>query len=203
MPKSKSRRAPAVRTVVRKALKDMAEEKFIDITLATLSITDTAVITDLFPVTEGTGREQRIGDKCSLRKVMLTYSLQPRDATLAQMVRIMLVQWKADTAIDTLQLNKVISDTSVNRVLSQYSHAMRAKFNILYDVIHTVPRITAEGEARRIARRVVRIPPSKKVQFNRSATTGKNKIFLIIVADLDATTDVNIDVNARITFVDL
>jgi len=192
-----------IRKIVRKEIKSSAEEKFIDVNLATLTINATAVLTDLFLPLEGPGRENRIGDVCSYKSIEFAYSLQPISAVNAQMVRVMLIQWKPDSASNAIGIDQILTDTAVNKILSHHQHALRTQYNVLYDVVHTLGVVTPEAESRRVYRRVVRIPPTKKVYFNRSATTGKNKVYLLTVSDITPAAPGNIDVNCRIKFVDL
>ncbi len=197
------RARPALRRVIKRTIKSMAEQKFRDVNLATLSLTPTAVVTDLFLPSEGVGREERVGDQCSIQKVMLNYMLLPVDLVIPQVVRIIMIQWKEDSAVDVPLLTDILTDTATNPIISHTLHAMRKKYTIMYDATHALPRCTAEAECKRVVRKIVRIPSSKKVRFNRSAATGQNKIFLLTFTNADATADVAMDINCRVFFVDL
>ncbi len=205
MPHRKTRRRkrkPTIRKIVRKEISRMAEEKFHDTELTGQTITNTATLIDLFDPAQGDTSETRDGDSVFLKKLALNYSIQVNDDVIPQVIRVILVQWYPDQASDAISFGDLFQDVSVNAYLSHKRHDNQSKFTLLYDKVHAMD-LAALDERSLVRMRVVVSPPRKKVHFNQGATTGINKLFLVLIANADVTADADIDFNARVTYLDI
>lgn len=121
---------------LKQAIKSIAERKFYDNTViqspAGNNLNDLGFIYALSDLTQGSGQNQRIGDKCTGNSVEWRgYLYSPGAVTTVPyiLIRVIFFIWKDDT---TPLLGDILEDPA-NPLISPFTHDQAVKRKILYD----------------------------------------------------------------------
>jgi len=175
------RKAPNVRAIVHSILDAQTESKYLDSTI-THSPQSAISIQDVTPIVQGIAADQRIGEHVSPRWYQFNGILQFNISGLFHTVRIMVIQWREDSSLSSPSSSALLEHvTGVETVVSPLRIAPNLKFNVLYDRRFHVSSVDRKQQFIKI-----NIPGTKDIEFNGSATTGRNHIFLCTWSDAAA-----------------
>lgn len=143
-------------------------------------------IFQLTNIAQGDGEGERLGDVIRPSSLQMNFAtMTGASATQGQRytMRVTILRWHPDTAIETPTNAKVFENTSALQPFGCFitSDSARKKFDVLYDkkVVLHADRNGANGS-------LVRCDFSKKlsglVRYNEAATTGSGNLYLIVSA---------------------
>jgi len=203
---------PAQARGVKKIVQRQAELKFFYFNQAATAVSTTIVMTGLpFDVLQGTADTNRIGDALTWRGwIDLRYQWIIADT--ANLVRLMVVQWKAQstgTPFPTYADVLLTGPSGGYDVFSQYNHDNRHNYVILFDRTHklignsaaaTTPNTSVSEVFRHVK---VPLTKAKKVaQFIGGGSQGTNRLFLIYMSDSAAATHPTLTYTTKVCFAD-
>lgn len=136
-------------------------------------------------IAEGTGADERIGDELQMKSVRIRGRLEPKSTGVGDVARIMLIQWKPDTAADTPANGEVFEDIStVKETLSGYTTDLthRAKFKVLMDKTFLIPAYAQINNRRDLYfTRTISGKRMSKVLYEAGGVTGAKHLYLVYV----------------------
>lgn len=186
MPKYKKSRGLSKRQKqdVKRLVNTTMEKKYYD-TEGQNTVTNTGTILSFSAPAQGDGVLQRIGDQIQPYSFEITYGITYADTT--NYMRVLLVQWKPDTALEAPTVAEVFEASGVNPPFTPIKQDNRHKMRVLYDVIHAVGSGGTGCLVRKV--RLNQNQMLKSIRFNEAAATGSNKIYAILLSDSGAIAD--------------
>lgn len=158
------------------------EMNFFDVAANSSEITSTPDIDLLSTVPQGDGEQQRLRDKLQLCRLKFKYLISPESGAASSTVheaRIIIFQWRPDTANETPSANDLMVTTTQPITMLTNDPAKRRKFKILYDKYHCFNSFAATS-GHSLTEREVNIKLKGSIKFNESATTGSNHIYVLM-----------------------
>lgn len=175
------------------------ESKYWD-TATSASIDFSGTVYDLSAVTQGVADTNRIGDQLFPKSLELRMSMVAGDST--NLIRMLIIRYKMDTSITggPPPTANVLQYTSATHTpLSPVHHDLRKTFDIIHDELFCLVQNASNGQM--IVNRVFnlgRVP----INFVAGATTGANKIFMVLYSDSGAAPNPGVLFDTRLNFVD-
>lgn len=163
-----------------------------------VSVSTSGLLVDLSQISEGSANGERSGLAIRPKELSFHYENLTTDAT--NKTRIMIVIWRDDTAQNNATLAQIYQDVTNALPLSPYHFAnYPSKFQVIYDKIHYLDLIT---DAVAGAKVVIRKKLPAQIYFNAGATTGTNKIFLVMWSDSGAASHPTITLSGKFVYTD-
>lgn len=168
----------------------------------------TITLVDLSAVTRGDGQDTRDGGFIDPSQLSFKYSvLRPTSATLTDIVRVSLIQWRPNTSDDAPASITDIYQSDNLPVLSPFRYE-NANFKVLYDRTHQLAQYSATQSPvgwYKIGKRTVFGKHLSRISFDSGgATTGKNHIYLVVLGTIASGANAS-DVNyySKLSFKDI
>lgn len=217
-PKKAKKASQAVKSYVDRRLKSLGEMKhhFVGRSTAFESTNQSRTVV-LSEVAQGDSRLSREGKEIDVRGLQVRYYCDPSANCTGDRVRIILWQFKGNTADVTVvgdsgQCDEVLFEQSTSaytRLASPFKQDVK-DYKILYDKMHIIPAFASDNYRSHSDQRmvVVNIAAKKllnKIAFNASANTGTNHIFLTVLGNLASGTTASTSINysAMMSFKDI
>lgn len=180
------------------------EEKYDDTVLSAVDMNTTPAITDLFNPAQGDTDITRDGDECRLKRCQLRISVIGTNSAAAladptNICRIILFQWKVDSAIQVPNAGNIMNNTG--DPLSMYNHDQSKNYKILKDWLFDVHQTPNDSKGSRTFRYSTR-KFSKQVNFDSSSTGGINKLYLLYMSDSGVAQHPTLSLRGRVEFND-
>lgn len=195
-PKAKSCKKALTKTqrsCVRKMIEGSPEPKYYNVTSTSLTtLAETTV--DLSGISQGDGVVNRDGDMLDPTSLILRYRIV-RDSGASTSspdnVRVMVIQWHPDSAIDSpvfadLLQNPSAAYVALSPLILNKNH--RGMFTLLYDKVHFNLCDRSLGKEAHAQVETV-LYPKRKLKFNTGATSGRNKIFMLVMGQQGSGTE--------------
>lgn len=174
----------ATRTYVKRALSSAKEtnHRLIDNSAQNLGY-DFPLLAQWSSIPLGDSITEREGDRIQPIKAELIFRIQLR--ALTQVARIILFQWRMDTADSTPTFADLLQvPNASNSYLSPYvtDTAKRSQFHVLKDMTFS----NTNGEVSQLFVRKVNITKfmNKYITYNRGVTTGRSQIFVFAFSNV-------------------
>lgn len=201
---------------LRQAIKSVAERKWYDNTLfLSNALPNQLDINGFFfsltDMPQGSGQQQRIGDKCTGSSIEVRMVLSsPALVTTAVylIMRTIIFVWKDDTAPG---LADILEPGAWNPVNAPLNHDTKIKRKILYDACsaHYLETVTKNSMSPLKYKKIV-LPLNKLrnlniINFQAGTTVGVNHIYILHLADTPAVANQTWTLNAsyRYNFIDM
>jgi len=185
--KSQATVPKATRVYVKKALRANKETNHALIDNSAQNIGyDTPLIAQWSTITQGDTITNREGDRIEPIKLETNFRINLR--SVQQVARIIIFQWKNDTADTTPIMSDILQiPGAANSYLSPYVTDVnkRSQFHVLKDMTFS----NSNGEIEQFFVRKVNIRKflNKFIIYNRGVTTGKSQIFILGFSNVIAT----------------
>lgn len=181
------------RAAARAELGRQIETKYCDTTASALTgVTYTGALIPFSPPAAGTGVNQRVGDKVTVKELQLKYEVVGYDTT--NLLRVLIFKWNNDDSVYSPGVGSVFGagDLATGYApLSRYNwDNLKGKdFEILYDECHALSfnnTTAAPGSechvksVRLFGRRLGSVPV---IQLNSGAVTGKGNYYVLVISD--------------------
>lgn len=188
-----------VKTMINKSMNKRMEKKYHmeQDDSATPSYAGTVV--DITEPAQGDGDITRDGDEIYLRSINVKGFVRLADST--NQVRIILFQWRGDTATDPPAVTQVLSSSQVSTALApvaKYYHDGRALYRIIYDKVFNLDA----GNPQQLFNTGYLRLPFRKARFNAAATTGTDHVHMLLISDSAAATHPTVGYVSTLTFND-
>lgn len=181
------------RHCVKKMIDRAPETKYHNVTSVS-GVTYTADIVELASVSQGDGATNREGDVISPTSLSFRYRLA-RDTTASTSspdnVRFMIIQWHVDSSVATPTFTDILQNpTAQYMALSPLilNRSKRLKFTVLYDKVHYNICDRSLGKEAH-AQNWLTVYPKRKITYNAGATTGRGKIYIMVLGQQGSTTE--------------
>lgn len=198
-----------VKQYVRRQIRKGTEHKYKDTQQSAVDVTSTVNFIDLSAISQGDGINNRDGDACKPFQLQLKAQIVRDSGSTADTwdnVRIVLFQWKPDSAIDAPgALSDLFhgSGTNTHLCLPHVDQSLKKKFNIFYDRLFTltdrngvaIRPIDGRGPYRNISINIFGKRKFAPIFFNAGATSGKGKVYMLVYSTQAAGAD-----NSRIYY---
>lgn len=152
-------------------------------------VTDTATITCLTDITQGSSDTSRVGDSLTVKSIQWRFWCSADGSGGGQVMRFLIVQWYPEVAnsssspFSILDILQASSDTE-DLVIAPYFHDGRNQFKVLVDKIVPIP---VADVVSRIYKGIVTTGMRRNVNYyGGSSTNGNNQIFLIKLSNKSA-----------------
>jgi len=183
-PRAKAVVSKPIKAYVAKAIKEEKQLNWalIDNTLQEINY-DTTFMPHWSSIAQGDSINQREGDR--IEPTLLTMKFQVSHTFSFDVSRVILFQWKPDTAVDAPDMSKILEiPSTAQSVYSPYVQmkVKRDKFKVLKDMTFS----NTQGTAGQNFTRTVNIKKfmSKYINYNTApATSGKNLIFCLALSN--------------------
>lgn len=199
----------ATKAYVQRAIRGQAEHKYKDTQQAAVDVSSTPQFIDLSAISQGDSETTRDGDVCKPFKLQFRAQIVRDSGGTTDTwdnVRIILFTWKDDTADNSPStLSDLLhgSGTNSHLALPAVNYSIKSKFNILYDRMFTltdrnaasIRPIDGRGPYRNISVNIYGKRKFAPIYFTSGATTGKNKVYLLVYSTQAAGAD-----NSRIYY---
>ncbi len=173
---------------------------------ANIAVSTTGTVTSLTGIPSSTQPtiEQREDPKIQLKRLMYRFQVVGADAT--NQIRAIIFQWKPDDANDAPTVAKVLHPTGGSVAMDPYIYhrAERKKYKIISDRLYGTENVVGPNQyAGKLdfkysaTGRLIR-----DIYYNGTATTGKNKLFLLLVSDSGAAAHPTYMLNGNVEFYD-
>lgn len=183
-----------IRRIVRQEINSIAEKKYHASTSIGAGISTTVDLYSLSDVDVGINDNERIGDQITVTSMEFRGYLEVGDTN--NIVRVILFQWFPDTVPTAVDI--LIS--SVNGLISPYSHDHRYEFNILFDRTYMMSNDWQHYSKFHVYIKKFR---ERKIQYVGGTYVGNNKIYLAVVSDSAAVPNPTMAYIAKLNFKDL
>lgn len=144
------------------------------------SVDFSGAIIDVSAIAQGDGDTNRNGDQLTLTSYELKYNWVQADTT--NLVRTIIFQWLPNTSAGAPTVGSVLIAAPLGTAtapLAVYDHDNRYNFRILYDKLHRLDAAhVIQGNEIMITKFA-----RNRIQFNGGATTGSNRIYILIISD--------------------
>lgn len=212
------------RSLLRKALQEVAERKYLDVTQTNIfggtPLYYTGLVYPMADITQGYTSNQRIGDKCTLTSLQLKIYVRPPYFTgnfqRDMILRIIIFSWKDDTVpgvFDILQPPSNTIDVNYN-CLKPLNSERKVMRKLWYDKTFTffddtqAAGVSAPDGASRVMNIFIPVKKMNVISFSANASTvGTNKLYILMINNV---TDINpgirpwdVRFSSRANFVDL
>jgi len=175
----------ATKTYVKKALTANKETNYLQVDSGSTGISyDTPLLVHLSAIAQGAGTSLRDGDR--IQPIKLEYRFQVVHSAITEISRVILFQWKPDTAIEVPTLAKLLEVSGTNfSVYSPYvqDSVERAKFQVLKDYTFTGAGVATTAPTFWRSIKVSKFL-NKFINYNDGATTGKSQLYIIGFSNL-------------------
>lgn len=167
--------------IAKRAVNRQLEEKYEDFVDTGTAVNTTARIIDITNIAEGSGSDQRDGDKISLTRIkgqlMMLNNSAANDVT-----RAIIFQWKGDTSITVPGVADVLHDTTNVPYLSRTLLEHRL-INVLWDRTLVTGATASNEESLQVVRFNLYKGFNKTLTFQIGGTAGKNKLYLMLLGN--------------------
>lgn len=173
-----------VKTYVRKAINSNIETKqYIASQFAySIDYDVSPFVEDMTNIAQGDTEQTRDGNVIKPYRLDIRYQL---NGSSGDVCRIMVIQWKQDTAVVSPTINIAISNNVFNSAVGSGTEYIspvdidrKPYFNVLYD--RMIPLDSGAGLTKT---GIIRITKMMGIHYNDSATTGKNHLFILATSD--------------------
>lgn len=165
------------RVEVKRLVQSPMEHKYFVAAYQANPITTTHIVAELMAIPQGDGEEQRDGNNIKITSAFYRGIIVAGDPT--NVVRMTLIRWKPNSTPTAAQIYRVTNIGTNGAMFSDFNSEFRGDFVVLQDKFITVE--STDGQAQK--QFTLRCGNQPKTVFNDVATTGKNKLFLIIASD--------------------
>ncbi len=193
----------AVAAIARKTVMRMAEKKFIEVDLNGIGVDTTTANTPLTGIIRGFTDESRNGDEVIISKIELRLEFRSDvTANLGSSIRVILFQWHPTDGTAPTVANVLLAGTITRLTKRGYLVDGRKNFTILTDRqidVSTVAGTNFMQDLHITKTKGFR----KKIDYNGTAVTGLNNIYLLMVSDFaTGTTEPICFGGSRFTYID-
>lgn len=177
-------------------------------------------VQSLCDIGQGNTDITRVGDNVEFAGFDMNWEASVGDTY--NVMRMLVIQWRMDDAIDAPTVAKVFDSVSSGSVYSpqyQFLYSDREKYHVLYDkkiLLTSTYAFTSAGGipvspsfasyTNAIKTGKVHIKPSKKmrakIQYNPNATTGAYKLYLLVLSDSTVSPNPNFNFAGQIYYRD-
>lgn len=177
----------AVRAIVDKKFETKPEKKRFDYVDAseTISPFGSGYVQDITEISQGTSVDSRVGAQIKLSHIGIRFLLHAKAAQSldAFMARVLVVQWRPDTASEPLGLVDLLAST--NYIAGFFQAQDAGQFKVLYDERFQMSGSTDTGDYSRVMDISIKGDTKglQPVRYNTGANTGENHIYLIVLND--------------------
>lgn len=168
-----------------------SEQKHYDTTYGS-AVSSTGITIQMTGVAQGDGDNQRIGD--SIQFSELSFRMLFENIDNYNVLRMLVVQWHPNDAVDPCEVTKVLNSASY---LSNLNWHRRSDYRVLYDNMFKV-----DSDDPVAIKKVVIKNKVRKVLYNEGTPTGHNQIFLIIISDSTTINHPQVNYHRRLTYYD-
>jgi len=167
----------ATKTYVAKAITANKEMNYGNIDNSQHSISyDVPLLAHWSPIAEGTGIDQRLGDRIEPISLDMNYRMLLQNDSIA---RVIIFQWRPDNADEAPSMTKILQiPSTAQSVHSPYvlNQTDRSKFQVLYDKSYIGDGSVYYIHTKKSLTRFM----NKYIQYNTGAvTTGKAQIYVL------------------------
>lgn len=182
--RSRAGLTPSQKSAVRRIV-NSDKETFVKTTsLASAEVSTTVAINDLCAIAQGDDHDQRLGDVVKCTKVFARLQVARDDNATADTyddARFIIFVWHPDDSVDAPSAVTDILESATSPQLQPYNleKSKSKKFTVIWDKRITLP--CREGGDASKANHVFSVNKKLKntIYFNDSATTGRNKLYML------------------------
>jgi len=186
----------SVKKYVKRVLDSQVEDKYIDSTITALTPSYTPTVGQLGLPFQGTGEDDRIGDKIKPTSIVIEGNIQGPNT---HVFRLVVFKWKPYSTPVAGDIFTSAFLGTFNAVNAPYEYKSRDMYQILYDKKFD---ISASGPNIKSFRKVIRSKKLSPINFTgTNTTTGTNKIWYALMQDGIATLN-SVYMNMRIFYED-
>lgn len=195
--KKKSVKDLATKKYVKEQIVKHQELKYYDETLSDFIDYNGAVycLTDM---AQGLGDSQRVGDKISIKSMLIRGTLA--EADLRNIIRIIIFQWYPVDSASAPVPAQILQAIGTWGIVSPYIHDTRNQFGILVDKMYNLN--TSSTPYRPFEIRVPLKYAKKSVNFNAAGLFGSNHICALVITDSSASTHPTVSFYTRVYYTD-
>lgn len=171
-----------VKRIARRQITNTLETKSLTVVSSGNSVDTGGTFFDLITPTPGDSITNREADRITLKSMWWCWYFTV-SADTSNVIRYVLFQWKPDNNVDSPTLAKLFQDVADAPLRSPFitNVAARSKFSVMLDRFAIM---TDNAQSEQLLRRKMFTRfASRRVHFNTGATSGRNKIFLLLISD--------------------
>lgn len=176
--KRKKSVAQVAKAAAEKAISRRAESKFFNHYQYLGTLDSNGYIMDISAVAVGTSDSQRNGDKITPTGLYVEHYCLAAGNTVftagSGLYRVIVFRWRPDSIPTPTDILQVVGTYGV---ISKYNHDQRKQFNVLSDTSHAVTAAYTPH-----MKKYIKLPP-KQIAYNGGATTGSNRLYILLVND--------------------
>lgn len=180
--------------VLRRQMRGMHEVNTKDVEVSATAVSDTGLITSLALISQGDGRNERVGNKVTLKSVQIRGRWVSADSP--QAVRLLIIK-ASNSASTAPTIGTLFTDTS-DPVFSPFNPDWRKHYDILYD--QTWNLHTYEPSA--LFSVGIWKFKDKKITFQADGTTADGQLYTVACSDSASVSHPTIYFQSRVRYYD-
>lgn len=184
-----------VKTTVKRMIASRTEKKIFTIDVNG-SVSSTPAFNHISVVPQGDADTSRDGDELYLKSVHWSWQMTGSDGT--NRIRLVLFQWKEDSAISAPDANDLLQSTTSAGLFGVFRKDMASSYRILYDKILNTDTYANVKSGRKNCYKGF----TKKMSFTSGTTDGRHQIFTMVISDSAAATHPQIISQVALRFTD-
>lgn len=170
-----------VTRLAKRIVNTQLEEKNKDVVDTGTDVNQTARLIDICDIAEGSGSDQREGDKLMLQEVSGKLLMATQGAT-NDITRFIIFQWKGDSTHGDPDVGDVLHDNSNVPYLSRTAKESKL-VNILLDKTIMTGASASNNPNNRVVHFRVYKGFAKTITYQVGGTEGKNKIYVMLLGN--------------------
>lgn len=198
--------ASAVKAIISNQLKEKVELKYVDETFNATSISFTPTFYDLTEISNGTGKDRRIGSDITLTSIQFQLSFTKADTT--NFIRMVLFQWYPNNDDSPPDWTKLFQYHTVGVPVDQQelmSPLAITEADVgTYKIMMNKQFLLDTEESVQLMNGFIKKGFRKNISYAGSLpTVGTNHIYLLLVSDSGATSHPTISGHFRLRYTDM
>lgn len=157
-------------------------------------ISTTHTVVDLTAVAQGDGEQSRDGDSIKITGMYGRGVLFWGDAV--NMIRLTVIRWKCNSVPTAAQIYDTTAIGTNGGMFSSFNHKYRDNFVVISDKYVDIDSYHPYKQV------IIKAGAQPKTTFNGAATTGGNKLFLILSSDSSAAGHPSLTMRADVHYID-
>jgi len=168
-------------------------------------VSTSGTIVDLTQILQGNNVNTRTGDCVYIEKLFINYSVNSLSSDLFTNLRVIVFQWKPNTAISANPLPaSTLQNVATYGIYNFYDWQFSNQFKILYDRVHSLVGNATSGASSGNQNWFGEIPLKgravKRIEFAFGSVNGSCKIYACFISDSAIAPFPQINFNSRLIY---